>query len=283
MKCIAMGCMLSMPGSDSQPMHQDGPHYNEKQHAPPYAINVFLPLVDISVENGGTEFWLATHRLGHYDDEAPSVVLLAKAGTPLLFDYRVRHRGLANRSQTPRPMLYVTFAKKNYKDSANFSAARYRKLPKQIMESAPAKSARESGGGAAAAASAQEAAAAARVEGEAEQQQEPEPAALRPGDIVEVERKFAKGDGGRGTIVSQDGDGSFVIKLASGGPKEKGMPRSALTLVASAAPEEQPEQPKQPDPPPQPQQAGQQEEEEGDGNDDDAVAAAAEGGEESAA
>ena len=128
----------------------------------------------------------------------------------------------------------------------------------------------------------QEGAAAARVEGEAEQQQEPEPAALRPGDIVEVERKFAKGDGGRGTIVSQDGDGSFVIKLASGGPKEKGMPRSALTLVASAAPEEQPEQPEQPDPPPQPQQAGQQPEE-GDGNDDDAVAAAAEGGEESAA
>ena len=53
---------------------------------------------------------------GHYEDKAPSVVLFAKAGTPLLFDYRVRHRGLANRSQTPRPLLYVTFAKANYKD-----------------------------------------------------------------------------------------------------------------------------------------------------------------------
>ena len=89
MQCIAMGCMLSMPGSDAQPMHQDGPHMNadeydkqEKrrvdaeakgskskqsrnvQHLPPYAINVFVPLVDITVENGGTEFWLGTHRLG---------------------------------------------------------------------------------------------------------------------------------------------------------------------------------------------------------------------------
>ena len=44
------------------------------------------------------------------------MVLLAKAGTPLMFDYRVRHRGLANRSQTPRPLLYVTFAKANYQD-----------------------------------------------------------------------------------------------------------------------------------------------------------------------
>lgn len=96
MRCIAMGCMLSMPGSDAQPMHQDGPHlnadeydkqeqrqldaategsrrkrnqrapkqYSKVQHLPPYAINVFVPLVDISVENGGTEFWLGTHRLG---------------------------------------------------------------------------------------------------------------------------------------------------------------------------------------------------------------------------
>ena len=111
MKCIAMGCMLSMPGSDAQPMHQDGPHLNadayDKQegggsgeagvptktkksaggkkggsgsatveHLDPYAINVFVPLVDISVENGGTEFWLGTHRLGHFEDQSPSVVLL---------------------------------------------------------------------------------------------------------------------------------------------------------------------------------------------------------------
>jgi len=108
--------MLSLPGSDAQPMHQDGPHLNadeydkqqekqrlegasgsgdgkskaaggsseatkkrksqggggagkEARHLPPYAVNVFVPLVDISVENGGTEFWLGTHRLGAH---APS-------------------------------------------------------------------------------------------------------------------------------------------------------------------------------------------------------------------
>jgi ectoine hydroxylase-related dioxygenase (phytanoyl-CoA dioxygenase family) len=82
----------------------------------PYAINVFIPLVDITVENGGTEFWLATHRLNHFEDEQQSVVILAKAGQPLLFDYRIRHRGLANRSQQPRPLLYVTFARASYED-----------------------------------------------------------------------------------------------------------------------------------------------------------------------
>jgi ectoine hydroxylase-related dioxygenase (phytanoyl-CoA dioxygenase family) len=118
--------------------------------------------VDITVENGGTEFWLATHRLNHFEDEQQSVVILAKAGQPLLFDYRIRHRGLANRSQQPRPLLYVTFARASYEDKvrrlrhaslatthvntsagyqrlfchqANFSTSRYRKLPKQVMES----------------------------------------------------------------------------------------------------------------------------------------------------
>ena len=47
----------------------------------------------------------------------------------VVFDYRVKHRGLANNSGQVRPVVYVTYAKPGFRDDANFSAKRYRKLP----------------------------------------------------------------------------------------------------------------------------------------------------------
>jgi len=58
---------------------------------------------------------------------------------------------------------------------------------------------------------------------------------LRPGDVVDVDRKFAVGEGGRGTIVSKDEAGHFVVKYAGGGPQEKGVPAAALTRPGGAA------------------------------------------------
>ena len=61
---------------------------------------------------------------------------------------------------------------------------------------------------------------------------------LRPGDVVDVDRKFAVGDGGRGTIVSEDAEGNYVVKYAGGGPQEKGVPLAALTRPDASASEE---------------------------------------------
>ncbi|KAJ1622573.1 hypothetical protein T492DRAFT_885058 [Pavlovales sp. CCMP2436] len=47
----------------------------------------------------------------------------------LVFDYRLRHRGLANHSSQPRPLLYLTYAKPFFADATNFSATRYPELP----------------------------------------------------------------------------------------------------------------------------------------------------------
>ena len=69
----------------------------------------------------------------------------------------------------------------------------------------------------------------------------PSPAAapqLRPGDVVDIDRKFAVGDGGRGTIVSEDAEGNYVVKYAGGGPQEKGVPPAALTRPDASASEE---------------------------------------------
>ena len=56
--------------------------------------------------------WLqSTHRAeqtrGHV---APRVAPLVRAGEILLFDYRVRHRGLPNDSPETRPVAYMTYA-----------------------------------------------------------------------------------------------------------------------------------------------------------------------------
>lgn len=88
-------------------------------------VNVFVPLVAIDKETGGTEMKRRSHvrrqgesaRGGGARFEAyehlESVTHLVAAGTPVLMDYRVWHRGLANTSaDTIRPLLYFKYALK---------------------------------------------------------------------------------------------------------------------------------------------------------------------------
>jgi Phytanoyl-CoA dioxygenase (PhyH) len=130
---IHKGMFLSMPGSSKQAYHQDGPHLTTQYQKPCHAINVFIPLVDLTLDNGPTEFCLGSHILGHeeLDDSflyTPTVV----AGKPIIFDYRLGHRGLANTSTTCRPIVYCTYAAaadgKEFRDSVNFSRKRYHRI-----------------------------------------------------------------------------------------------------------------------------------------------------------
>ena len=62
-----------------------------------------------------------------------------------MFDYRLGHRGLANTSNEPRPIVYCTYAKagdgKEFRDSVNFSRKRYRRLG-EIVEKPMSREAR---------------------------------------------------------------------------------------------------------------------------------------------
>jgi len=53
----------------------------------------------------------------------------------------------------------------------------------------------------------------------------------REGDVVEVDRAQAAGAGGRGVVVACEEGGTFAVKYAAGGPREKGLAASALQLV----------------------------------------------------
>lgn len=138
---IHKGIFLAMPGAEKQNYHQDGVHLTSQYQKPCHAINVFVPLVDLT--NQGTEFCLGSHILGNEDLDndflyTPSVA----AGTPIVFDYRLGHRGLANTSNAIRPVVYCTYAAaadgNEFRDSVNFSRKRYKPIG-DLVHQAPSR------------------------------------------------------------------------------------------------------------------------------------------------
>eukprot|EP00050_Salpingoeca_kvevrii_P000042 m.140621 g.140621 ORF g.140621 m.140621 type:complete len:519 (+) comp10015_c0_seq6:3-1559(+) len=122
------GVMLSLAGSETQPWHSDGDHLYKKHHNP-YSVNVFVPLVTLTAKNGGTEMIPTSHIHGNYDCDEESDTPLVCAGEVILFDFRLKHRGLGNRSSYPRPVMYLTYQLPEFHDTMNFSTKRYLKLP----------------------------------------------------------------------------------------------------------------------------------------------------------
>ena len=135
-KCIHTGCMLSFPGSTTQQYHSDGDHESYARHKPVHCLNVFVPLVDLEMERGPTEFIPTSHKLGYYDVDEQPLCLTPDAGGVLLFDYRLKHRGRGNDSDTVRPVIYITYATPSFAKksvaNANFSKKRYHTLPDPV-------------------------------------------------------------------------------------------------------------------------------------------------------
>jgi len=128
---VHKGVFISMPDSAAQVYHQDGVHLTTKYQKVCHAINVFIPLVDLHQKNGPTEFCVGTHYLGHENYSKDLVEMpLASTGSPIIFDYRLGHRGMANSSNDCRPVLYLTYTtvENEFRDSVNFSRKRYHKI-----------------------------------------------------------------------------------------------------------------------------------------------------------
>ena len=110
-KMIHAGVIISEVGSDAQEYHQDGPHHahtqQEMTHNAVHALNVFIPLVDLTAAVGATEFVPSSHVNGAFHLPFAPVSILAGAGQSIIFDYRLRHRGLAKpfRRYAPRRLL----------------------------------------------------------------------------------------------------------------------------------------------------------------------------------
>jgi len=153
------GCLMSLPGAKEQLWHIDGEHLFTSEEnfqcngkdvdffqktdrepdaiLPAHCLNIFVPLVDVESNNGGTEFCLGSHfhtkffsddivwqdsrwkdRIGFKGDV---LAIKVNAGEVLAFDYRVLHRALEHGGKEVRPLLYYTFTKRWFSDAMNFA------------------------------------------------------------------------------------------------------------------------------------------------------------------
>ncbi|MEJ2171303.1 MAG: phytanoyl-CoA dioxygenase family protein [Woeseiaceae bacterium] len=145
------GVVSSEPGSPAQYWHTDSPH-EAPEHRPAHAINVLVALHDVPMAMGPTECALGSHFLTNHLGN-PSLVLdeliyqhagtspsslvngdqcrvpesvagPMAAGTCLVFDDRLLHRGLANRSNTTRHVAYFAYRRKGYSVNTHFESQR---------------------------------------------------------------------------------------------------------------------------------------------------------------
>jgi len=145
------GVVYSDPGSPAQCWHIDSPHVSV-DHLPPHALNVMVALHDIPLSMGPTELALGSHRLtNHLQNQAlvsqelvyqhettcPEQLVVGTsqdtpanfspaltAGSCLIFDDRILHRGLANDSNKRRSMVYFSYRQAGYHENTHFEAQR---------------------------------------------------------------------------------------------------------------------------------------------------------------
>ena len=97
-------------------------HYNDKPmlDLEPFYFTVLIPLVPLNKENGTPEFIKGTHKLTYQESIGREHLRFdTKIGDIIIFDGRIFHRGCANNSNEPRPVLYNMISRKWYVESGN--------------------------------------------------------------------------------------------------------------------------------------------------------------------
>lgn len=145
------GVVYSEPATPAQEWHIDSPHEGA-EHFPAHALNVLVALHDIPLNMGPTEFAAGSHKLTNHHansalqpdrliyqhaDTKPSTLLAAandpdldcwagdlSAGSCLMFDDRILHRGLANQTSDSRYVAYFSYRRRGYSESTHFEAQR---------------------------------------------------------------------------------------------------------------------------------------------------------------
>ena len=98
----------------------DVPHlFKVPTHLPPHTLATFAVLCDCPGSAGPTEFWRGTHRKSALAEKKMHVMSSCPAGSLVLYDPRIMHRGGANVGQSPRPLAYLTFSRVWFRDTVN--------------------------------------------------------------------------------------------------------------------------------------------------------------------
>ena len=148
-----MGCVISLPGAKDQRIHRDYSNIYDPGFSypgleefmakgPPYAITVGIPLVPITETTGNTRFWPESHlkRIRKIDESlGPGADFTAALGSCYLFDYRILHSGLANRSDRPRPLVYNIYSRPWFRDPVNYPKQKPIDITEEWFSALPAR------------------------------------------------------------------------------------------------------------------------------------------------
>jgi ectoine hydroxylase-related dioxygenase (phytanoyl-CoA dioxygenase family) len=122
--CTYFASDTPLPGSEYQRVHSDTRLLFPETtlSLPSYGIVVNLPLVDVTEENGPMEIWPGGSHLmpGRLDMQAlaphlNSIRVLMRAGSILVRDLRMWHRGTPNRSTRSRPNMALVYTRAWYR------------------------------------------------------------------------------------------------------------------------------------------------------------------------
>ena len=151
-RIASFGSVVAFPGADDQAIHLDHPPLFQSTETcdslSPYAITVVIPLADIEPEMGTTAIWEGTHRGGEERlkqvqslMDSPNFAGAAqptpRMGDAYLMDYRVIHGGMANRSESVRPILYLVYARPWFRDGFNFGDQKAISISKKQLGKVP--------------------------------------------------------------------------------------------------------------------------------------------------
>ena len=121
------GLITSLGGAGPTNMHRDVyPFLNtttgvnlgsDEINFPPYYFTVLIPLVNVTKENGPTEYIKYSKSKKIVDaDKAEIYAPLTSPGDVTIFDGRTLHRGSANNTQEERVIAYITYVANWYHD-----------------------------------------------------------------------------------------------------------------------------------------------------------------------
>jgi len=126
----SFGLLLSLPGAPDQRTHYDAllfPETTLDRLLPVTTIAVAVPLVTLDEMTGSTAFWRGSHRRPSVDG-APDFAPTVPVGSVLLWDYRIFHHGLANRSDAVRPVLFSALSRPWWHEAPATDTGGYAKL-----------------------------------------------------------------------------------------------------------------------------------------------------------
>ena len=117
------GFLLSDPGSSDQYFHRDTNNLSNTgtdgrclMNVDDFYFTTLLPLTDITLENGPTEFFTKSHRSISPFDHLTVDRVTVKAGAALVFNGKINHRGTGNRSSHVKATLYSVHHKLWYNE-----------------------------------------------------------------------------------------------------------------------------------------------------------------------